>query len=128
MKLNGWKNKGAQKMPILEISNFKDIEFYMTPDNPAIRQARNLINRVCIPRAKKEDQLDNLLQQQSEFAICCQCRQRGNKNLHHKEEMMLLERESIRKNGKRTILKSYYCKEHASKYKPQSERVGCGTY
>lgn len=105
----------------------ENLEFCLLPANPAVLQARKLINKVSVPRAEKEDKILEMTEHIKEYVICCNCSRRGDKTPHEKSEMMALIRYGKVK-GRKTKVTQYLCPACAAKYKPQSERVGCRTY
>lgn len=100
-------------------------QYYYIPDNPLSQQARALINKYAILRAEAEDK--RYTQERNEYYVCANCSRRGNKTKYHKMSMLEISRTTKRK-GKIAVLTVHLCSECAKKYKPQSERVGCGTY
>ena len=115
-------------MPLQSLNNYNDFEFCLTPDNPAIRQARKDINAVCIPRAEQEDKNNKVISsRESEYHTCVRCLKKGIVTRYLKSTMLIIECPSMR-NGRKVINKRYYCEKCAEIYIPHSERVGYGTY
>jgi len=120
-------------------------EFYFTPDNPAIRQARKEINAVCIPRVEWEDREQELIDEgiietaktyklmvnnkraEREYVGCQKCGSRGIKTKYLKSTMKSIKRK-IKRNGRIIINLQYLCPACAKTYKSHSERVGGQTF
>jgi len=107
-----------------------NIEFCLTPDNPATRQARKMLNRVCVPRATREDREyeqtinpDQEILQGRVYHTCQNCLKRGIKTRFVKSTMLEIPRRTKR-NGRIIICKHYLCEHCAENYIPQSQRVG----
>ena len=130
-------------MPLLPMNDYSNFEYCLTPDNPAIRQARKSMNKICIPRAEKDDreqeQEDKLhgnipikFYKKGKKYICCQkCFSHGIKTKYLKSSMMIIERHAHRIKKTKTkhiIFKQYLCAECAKTYTPHSMRVGGKTY
>jgi hypothetical protein len=121
-------------MPLLPINDYDNIEFCLTPNNPAVLQARKILNRICVPRAIREDreceQAINLNQEMPQGKIyhtCQNCLKRGIRTRFLKLTMKEIPRRTKR-NGKIVKTKHYLCSHCAENYIPQSQRVGCSTY
>jgi hypothetical protein len=128
-------------MPLLPMNDYSNFEYCLTPDNPAIRQARKSMNKICIPRAEHDDQelegkelYNNLPTKyyKGKKYICCQkCFSHGIKTKYLKSSMIPIERHAhrIKKTKlKHITFKQYLCAECAETYTPHSERVGGKTY
>jgi hypothetical protein len=108
-------------------------EFYTATENPAVKQARKILNQLSIPRAEQKDaeqeqsEIDNIIIYTKNYHTCQKCARRGNKTLYLKSTMKEIPRKTKR-NGREIILRHYLCQSCALTYKPQSERVGCRTY
>ena len=111
------------------IPAIEPIEYCLVKTNPAVKASLKLINKFSVKRAEKEDQENNLINKsEQEFYVCYKCcLEKREKRHYHKDEMKVIERETIHK-GKRIIVKARLCPEHAKTYKPHSQRVGGKNY
>jgi hypothetical protein len=122
----------------LPINDYNNFEYCLTPDNPAIRQARKSMNAICIPRAERDDQEQELLSNltgpmvnnknaRKEYLSCLKCTYHGIRKKYLKSTMLAVIRKTTRA-GRLVTVRQYYCAECAKTYTPHSKRVGGKTY
>jgi hypothetical protein len=131
-------SKGRKTMSLIPMNDYNNYEFCITSNNSVVRQARKVLNAVCIPRAEKEDKeleisiglTGPMMKKKSaekDYITCHKCIAHKIKKKYLKSTMKQLVYKTVRE-GRRIINIYYLCPACIKTYKPHSQRVGGKTY